>query len=124
MGTPAVVYGILFTVSIVYALILEYLKREYQESYDDLVWLMVVIGDGYVLLGLRVLFAAEEWLLICGAFAAAGAPIVARSLINIMQARKRLADRLENLGRGGDDAAIAVATERRSDEATLPYLGP
>jgi len=105
------VYIALFVASIFYALGLEYARREFQDVYDDLTWLMVVVGVGYVLIGLRALFAEGDWLRICGAFCVAGTPIVVRSLINVALARRRLADYLESLG-GDDDTTAEVATQR------------
>jgi chromate transport protein ChrA len=93
-------YGLLFTTSIVYALLLQLLWRTYRQAFDDLIWLTVVVGAGYVLLYLYMLIPLESWLSVCTAFFVACLPIIGRSLYNSLRRRKA---ELDFLSRRGED---------------------
>lgn len=94
-------YGLLFTTSVVYALLLQLLWKTYRQAFDDLTWLAVVVGDGYVLLYLYLLIPLEAWLAVCMAFFVACVPIIGRSLYNILRRRKAELDFLSQRGEGG-----------------------
>jgi len=89
------VFFVLFLASIFYAVILELWFRQWPESFDDLTWLTVVIGVGYVLLALLYLIPLEEWLKVAAAFFAASLPIIARSVINVSRRRREANHELE-----------------------------
>jgi hypothetical protein len=92
------IYAALFLASVGYARALQWWSGHYPESFDDLTWLTVVVGVGYVLLGLRVLLSLDAWLRVCSAFAVACLPIIARSVWNHARNRRLVNSRLE---RGG-----------------------
>ena len=86
--TDKMMLGELFLLSAAYALALDWWKQHYPESYDDLTWLQVAIGVGLVLLAALALLDLAAWLRIAAAFAVAGLPIVARSVINYSRRRR------------------------------------
>lgn len=75
-----IVYAILFAISVVYAIALHAWWKRYPQSFADLTWLQVVIGVGYVLLGLGFIIPLHDWLHVCAAFFFACLPIVFRSV--------------------------------------------
>ncbi len=96
--TDWLVGGGLLALSVVYAVGLQHWQRHFPESYDDLTWLTVVIGCGYVLLLLALVLPLEWWLRVCGAFFVACIPIIFRSVWNLSRRRRQANGRLE---RGG-----------------------
>lgn len=82
------VYLGLWLASVVYSVILQVWSQSWPESFCDNTYMTVVIGVGYVLLGLGFLLSWEAWLRVCGAFFFACLPIVARSLVNHAKRRR------------------------------------
>jgi hypothetical protein len=74
------VFAGLFVLSMVYAWLLQAWWRRYPQSYESLTWLQVIIGTGYVVIGLGFILPLEYWLKVCGAFFFACLAIVARSV--------------------------------------------
>lgn len=74
------VFGSLFILSIVYAGLLQLWWRRYPQSYDSLTWFQVVVGVGYVLIGLGFILPVEYWIRVCAAFFFACLAIVFRSI--------------------------------------------
>lgn len=75
-----IVYAVLFCVSMIYAVILHVWWKRYPQSFADLTWLQVILGVGYVLLGLGFIVPLHDWLHICAAFFFACLPIIFRSV--------------------------------------------
>lgn len=88
----------LFLVSVLYAIVLEYLERRWGVV-TDYTWLSVVIGVGYTLGALALLDwgAARLALMV---FAVASVPIIIRSLVNDIMQRHELRRHLEERGNG------------------------
>jgi hypothetical protein len=82
------VYLALLLISVVYAIDLQIWSQKWPESFADNTYVTVVIGVGYVLLGLGFLLSWEAWLRVCAAFFVACLPIVARSLVNHAKRRR------------------------------------
>jgi hypothetical protein len=82
------VYLALWLLSVAYAVVLQVWSQRWPESFADGTWLTVVIGVGYVLLGLGFLLSWEAWLRVCAAFFFACLPIVCRSLVNHAKRRR------------------------------------
>lgn len=95
------IYGGLFLVSVIYAVVLQWLRRRFGPALDGATWLMVLVGDGYVVLALRWLVDRAAWETMCWAFLVAGLPIIARSVANDLCRRKSQLDFLNS--RGADD---------------------
>ena len=93
-----IVFVSLFILSVLYALVLQWWNGHYPESFDDNTWLTVVIGVGYVLLGLFFVLSVESWLRVCAAFFFASLPIIARSLVNAAHRRRAANRHVEDLG--------------------------
>lgn len=100
--TDWTIFVILFGISIVYAIILEFWFRTWPETFEELVWLLVVIGDGYVILALAQIVPVEFWLKICGAFFFASLPIIARSIIDVSRRRRDTNSHLEKYNDDGN----------------------
>jgi hypothetical protein len=75
-----IVYAVLFVISVGYAIGLHAWWKRYPQSFADLTWLQVVIGVGYVILGLAVILPLHDWLHVCAAFFFASLPIIFRSV--------------------------------------------
>lgn len=75
-----IVYAVLFSISVIYAITLHVWWKHYPQSFAELTWLQVIIGNGYVLLGLAVTLPLHDWLHTCAAFFFASLPIVFRSV--------------------------------------------
>ena len=97
------VFGGLFVLSVAYAFVLQWWATRWPESFDDLTWLTVVIGVGYVLIALGCLLELGAWLRVCGAFAFACVPIIARSVVNHARRRREANGYLE-----GEDRSDGV----------------
>lgn len=79
------VYFVLGAVAIAYAFALN--SPAGKKIADEHTWLTVVIGTSLVLCALFFIMAFQDWLNILIAFAVAGTPMIARSLINKSRAR-------------------------------------
>lgn len=90
--------GTLFFTSVAYAIGLNWWQAHYPESFDDLTWLQVVIGVGFVLLGLLAMLDLLPWLRTTTAFAVASLPIIARSVINYSRRRRQTNGYFEQRG--------------------------
>lgn len=97
------VFVALALVSLAYALALQWWSRQYPESFDDLTWLTVVVGVGYILVGLAFVLDLAAWLRVCAAFAFACLPIIARSVINHARRRREANRRLGESLLGGEE---------------------
>ena len=93
----------LFLVSVVYALVLEWSERLFG-FVSEYTWLTVVIGVGYTLVGLAIA-SVEAALLALVAFVASSIPIITRSVILDLLARRDRLDALERRGRGSQGDA-------------------
>ena len=96
-GTLTGVLLVLFLVSVLYAIFLEWSERRFG-FVSAYAWLTVVISVGYTLIGLAVI-SLEVAILALLAFVATGIPIVVRSLCLDLAERKAWLDRLEKRGR-------------------------
>ncbi len=74
------VFAGLFILSIIYAWLLQLWWRHFPQSYESLTWLQVVIGTGYVLIGLAFILPLEYWIRVCAAFFFACLAIIMRSV--------------------------------------------
>jgi hypothetical protein len=84
MSIDTVVYIALGAVSIIYAAALN--TGAGKRFVDDYTWASVVVGTALVLAAIWFIIPREYWLKAALAFAVAGIPMVARSLLN--RARK------------------------------------
>jgi hypothetical protein len=84
MNAEVVVFISLAAASIVYAIALN--TNAGKRFADDYTWASVVLGDSLVLAALWFILPTAHWLKAVLAFAVAGTPMVARSLVN--RARK------------------------------------
>lgn len=84
------VYLGLFVISCGYAWLLNYWQKSDPVSFNDMTWLQVVIGTGYVLAASLILVSFDAWLLIFCAFAVASLPIVFRSVMHVVSRNKQL----------------------------------
>jgi hypothetical protein len=82
------VFLALWLISVVYAVVLQVWSQKWPESFCDNTYMTVVIGVGYVILGLGFLLSWEAWLRVCAAFFFACLPIVCRSLVNHAKRRR------------------------------------
>lgn len=64
-----------------YAVILEAVQQRWQ-LVARRTWITVVIGNALILAWLLVLLPFRQWLKVAAAFAAAGSPVVARSILH------------------------------------------
>ena len=80
MSTDVTVFVALAAVSIIYAIALN--TNAGKKFVDDYTWASVVLGDSLVLAALWFVIPAAHWLKAVLAFAVAGTPMVARSLLN------------------------------------------
>lgn len=85
--------AVLFVLSILYALILQWAERKagFVSAYT---WITVVIGVAYTL-GVVAFLSPGGALLAFLAFGVASVPIIARSIYNDLQERQERLDRLE-----------------------------
>lgn len=74
------VFAALFLIGIGYARLLQLWWRRFPQSYEALTWLQVVVGVGYVLVGLGFVLPPEAWLRVAAAFFFACLAIVFRSV--------------------------------------------
>ncbi len=72
------IYAILFLVSVIYAAVLETTPGRWLCEHRT--WITVAVGTGYTLAAIP--FLPPGWEYTLGAFAVAGTPMVARSLVN------------------------------------------
>lgn len=84
------VFGGIFLTSVGYAILLQKWQRYFPDSFDDLTWLQVVVGVGYVLLWLRLIIPLQYWLIICTAFFFACLAIVFRSIWNTAHQKREV----------------------------------
>jgi Na+/melibiose symporter-like transporter len=99
VGTLIGVLSALFLLSILYAILLQFLESRHG-FVSDYTWLTVVIGVGYTLVALAVIsWVAAVLALVM--FGVSCVPIIAWSLINDMRTRNELRDLLQR--RGSDD---------------------
>ena len=80
MSTEVVVFIALAAASIIYAIALN--TNAGKEFADDYTWASVVLGDLLILAALWFILPTAHWLKAVLAFAVAGTPMVARSLLN------------------------------------------
>jgi formate-dependent nitrite reductase membrane component NrfD len=81
---------------VAYALLLQCWMRRYPESFADNTYLQVVGGVGYVVIASAFVLDLAAWLRVCGLFAAACPPIIARSLLNAARRRRETNGYLEH----------------------------
>jgi len=80
MSVDSVVYIALGAASIIYAMALNTgVGKRFADNYT---WASVVLGTSLVLAALWFIVPKEYWLKMALAFAVAGTPVVARSLLN------------------------------------------
>lgn len=89
-----IVFGVLFLVGVPYAIALELWQRRFPQSFDALTWFQVVVGVGYVLLGLIFILPLEMWLRVSAAFFFACIPIITRS-VSVHSLNQRDAEEIE-----------------------------
>ena len=75
-----IIFAVVFLLSGGYVPLLQLWYKRYPQSYESLTWFQVVIGVGYVLLGLGFILTLDVWLRVCAAFFFASIPIVIRSI--------------------------------------------
>lgn len=75
------ILGLLFLVSCLYCIILEYSERRLR-LVTRKTWLTVIIGVAMVMAALTLLIPWECWLMVATAFVVAGLPVVGRSIVN------------------------------------------
>ena len=80
MNTDVAVFVALAAASIIYAIALN--TSAGKKFADDYTWASVVLGDSLVLAALWFIIPAAHWQKTVLAFAVAGTPMVARSLLN------------------------------------------
>ena len=80
MSTDVTVFVALAAASIIYAIALN--TSAGKKFVDDYTWASVVLGDSLVLAALWFVVPTAHWLKAVLAFAVAGTPMVARSLLN------------------------------------------
>ena len=86
----------LLALSTAYALLLEWLERRWGVV-SAYTWFAAVVGVAYTLIGVALLDGRAALLSLI-AFAVGSLPLIARSLINDIRARKALRDYLEQRG--------------------------
>lgn len=86
----------LFVMGGAYWLVLDLWLRNWPDSYEENVWLQVVIGVFYVLFGLSFIIGPEAWLRVMMAFIFASILIIVRSVILVGKNRRRAMERMKN----------------------------
>ena len=100
------IYGAIFTVSLIYALILYHLSRTCRPCLvDHLAW-FALIWLGYVAVGLKYL-VPEAWLKVAGLLAVSLGPMIIAHLVASYQRGQRLVEYLRS--RGQNDRAETMA---------------
>ncbi len=97
------VFAGLFLLSVLYAWLLHLWWRYFPQSYEALTWLQVVIGTGYVLIGLAFVLPMEYWIRVCAAFFFACLAIITRSVF-LHSRNQRDAEQPPRPGRAADSA--------------------
>jgi hypothetical protein len=118
-----VVYAVIFTISLIYALILYYLSRKCQPALADRVPCVILVWLAYIAVGLSYL-VPEAWLQVVGFLVVSLGPVIIVHLVASYQRGQRLVeyfrlrgeyDRAETMARARGQSANGSDRQDASD---------